>query len=55
MSKDIPEYGLEKEGTLVCKKDFNFKGNVFELRVYAYSTRYIGRVYIDGKRYNPQD
>jgi len=55
MSKAFPEYDLEKEGTLVCKKDFNFKGNVFELRIYAYNGRYIGQVYLDGKRHNPQD
>lgn len=55
MSRHISEDDVEKEGILVCKKDFNFKNNVFELKVYVFSARYIGRVYLDGKRYNPQD
>ena len=55
MSRYISEDDVEKEGILVCKKDFNFKNNVFELKVYAFSARYIGRVYLDGRRYNPQD
>jgi hypothetical protein len=55
MSKLIPEDDVEKEGNLACKKDFKFKGKVFEFRVYAFYSRYIGRVYLDGKRHNPQD
>jgi hypothetical protein len=55
MSRLISEDDVEKEGILACKKDFNFKDNVFEFRVYFYNGRYIGRVYLDGKQHNPQD
>lgn len=55
MSKLIPEDDVEKKGNLACKKNFKFKGKVFEFRVYAFYNRYIGRVYLDGRRYNPQD
>jgi len=55
VSISIPKDDLEKEGTLVCKKEFTIKGDVFELRVYFYNGRYIGRVYLDEKRHNPQD
>ena len=55
MSKLIPEYDIEKEGNLVCKKNLSFNGNAFEFRVYSYNGHYIGRVYLDGKRHNPQD
>ncbi len=55
MSKLIPEYNLENEGTLVRKKNYNFKGKIFEFRVYSLNTRYIGRTYLDGKQHYSQD